>query len=60
MQLIHAQHQAKTLAVANGFPVVVIAEGRDYLPASLDDAEANNKDFSFIAYPSGKTEVFHS
>lgn len=59
MQLLHAQHQAKTLAVSNGFPLVVVAEGRDYLPMSLNEAEQTRKDYHFIAYPSGKTETFN-
>jgi len=57
MQLIHAQHQAKTLSRASGEPMAVILEGRDYMPVSLDECDHSNLDYCFIAYPSGKTEV---
>lgn len=59
MQLIHAQHQARTLAKSTGYPIAVIEEGRDFMPVSLDECDNSNLDPCYIAYPSGKTEVIH-
>lgn len=59
MQLIHAQHQAVTLARTTGTPIAVVVDGLDYLPVSLDECDNTNKEPHFIAYPNGKTEVIH-